>query len=299
MESSPPAKKNVNQPPKGALMLGGNHTKELLFGLGCGLTYGMTSAIVGQPLDSVKTKMQTQGNYRQGGMLRTFVAVVRCEGLVGLYRGILPPLFGSSIFRSVQFGAYNWSWAWLGQHAPSTAHPVPFTGGIEYRVFAAGLVSSTARSIIEAPLELIKVRQMTNQPWNIRSLYSGFGVTFLRTWGLMGTFFVLVDSAVRHFPELINTPGVGSFIKGGVCSTLAWTLVWPFELMKNQIQANTPGPSSIPARLVHIAKQHGVRGLYRGFLPGALRALIANAASMSVFDYCQQARQRYHDAHPD
>ena len=37
-------------------------------------------------------------------MINTFKHVVRTEGVIGLYRGILPPLVGSSIFRSVQFG---------------------------------------------------------------------------------------------------------------------------------------------------------------------------------------------------
>jgi len=42
-----------------------------------------------------------------GGMLKTFSNVVRREGFLGLYKGLLPPLIGSSIFRAVQFAAYN------------------------------------------------------------------------------------------------------------------------------------------------------------------------------------------------
>jgi hypothetical protein len=38
------------------------------------------------------------------GMTRTFAHVVKNEGVIGLFRGLMPPLMGSSIFRSVQFG---------------------------------------------------------------------------------------------------------------------------------------------------------------------------------------------------
>ena len=37
-------------PRKGSLMLGGSALKEGLAGLGCGIVYGVTSAVVGQPL---------------------------------------------------------------------------------------------------------------------------------------------------------------------------------------------------------------------------------------------------------
>lgn len=42
-----------------------------------------------------------------GGMIKTFARVVRNEGFLGLYKGLVPPLIGSSIFRAVQFAAYN------------------------------------------------------------------------------------------------------------------------------------------------------------------------------------------------
>jgi hypothetical protein len=42
----------------------------------------------------------------------------------------------------------------------------------------------------------------------------------------MTTFFVLCDSGERHFPELLNTPFVGPFIKGGVAATVGWWYVF-------------------------------------------------------------------------
>ena len=72
-------------------------------GLGVGVLYGTTSVAVGHPFDTVKTKMQAQTGFETRNMLRTFGETVRAQGVRGLYRGCLPPLMGSGIFRSTQF----------------------------------------------------------------------------------------------------------------------------------------------------------------------------------------------------
>lgn len=203
---------------RGALGLDTTGSREALFGFGCGVLYGLTSPLIGQPLDTVKTKMQAQGSYMRGGMFNTFSNVVKNEGFLALYKGLLPPLIGSSIFRSIQFGVYNSTYANLKEY-PGMQSSVPFTFGIENRVVLAGVLASTCRSLVESPLELIKVRRQVGVSWDIRSLYKGFGVTWMRTTGLMTTFFCLVDSMVRHAPDLTNAPGIGPFIKGGVCAT--------------------------------------------------------------------------------
>jgi len=176
---------------------------------------------------------------------------------------------------------------------------IPFMGGLETRVVFAGVIASTIRALIECPLELIKVRRQVGAKWEMRSLYSGFTVTWMRTIGLMTTFFILVDTGVRYFPDIINQPFLGPFIKGGVCATVSWWIVWPFEVAKSQIQAGTPGPSKIWPRLFWIVKNGGVSSLMRGIVPGSSRSLIANGASMIVFAQCQEQRRAYEERKRD
>ena len=66
----------------------------------------------------------------------------------------------------------------------------------------------------------------------------GFGVTWVRTLGLMTTYFILVDSGRRHFPDQFSKPLLGPFLTSGLSATLAWWLVWPLEYMKAQVQGN-------------------------------------------------------------
>jgi solute carrier family 25 (mitochondrial carnitine/acylcarnitine transporter), member 20/29 len=166
-------------------------------------------------------------------MVRTFKDVIRREGFMALYKGLIPPLVGSTIFRSIQFGVYNAAYTFMKDWEPARSH-IPFSAGVEWRVILAGICSSSARSVIETPLEVIKIRRQLNQPWTFRSLYTGFWITWMRTTGLMCTFFLLVDTGyvfkilheyhfvtdvlilsvrVRHFPEIINAPLYGPFIK--------------------------------------------------------------------------------------
>lgn len=126
-------------------------------------------------------------------MLRTFKEVVRREGFMALYKGLLPPLVGSTVFRSIQFGVYNAAYTLMKDSEVARSH-IPLSGGVELRVILAGVCSSSARSVIETPLEVIKIRNQVNQPWSFNSLYKGFWITWARTTGLMCTFFVLVDS---------------------------------------------------------------------------------------------------------
>jgi solute carrier family 25 carnitine/acylcarnitine transporter 20/29 len=290
------AKEGQNAPKRSLVRSSGTSMTETLSGLACGLMYGFTSPIIGQPFDTIKTKMQAELSYMRMGMMSSFARVWREEGLRGLYRGIIPPLFGSSIFRAVQFSVYGGAYRALGDNsevAPYVCSTIPFTGGLQYRVILAGIASSTARTFIETPLELVKVRKQLNQPWHWNELMQGFGVTWLRTVGLMCTFFVLVDSSERHVPWLIDQPLIGPFFKGGICATLSWWIIWPFESVKSQIQGNTEGPKKIFPRLVWCVRNYGVASLFRGILPGSCRSLIANGASMAVFSACQDLRERY------
>ena len=289
----------------GGLVGGGSASTEALRGVVCGLVYGATSPLVGHPIDSVKTRMQADARYAATSALQTARLILRAEGLRGLYRGLLPPLLGSSVFRSVQFSVYGGAMG-AARASPLLMSEIPGSGGLQLRVLAAGLASSLARTLLETPLELIKVRRQMGARWlvapsaeealrnplaEVRGLYRGFGVTFLRTWGLMGSFFVFVDVLERKHADLLAVPIVGPWMKGGVCTVAAWFLVWPFEVLKNQIQAArgaADSETSWTRRARSVMAERGVLGLYRGIGPGLLRAFVANGASMVALTHCQK-----------
>lgn len=70
------------------------------------LTHPPTPA--GHPFDTIKTKMQAQEGFLKGpGMVGSFTTVLKTQGIAGLYKGALPPLLGSGIYRSTQFAVFE------------------------------------------------------------------------------------------------------------------------------------------------------------------------------------------------
>ncbi|XP_064605470.1 mitochondrial substrate carrier family protein S-like [Liolophura sinensis] len=261
--------------------------KEAGIGLGVGFLYGITNVVVGHPFDTIKTKMQAQAGFEKTSMFQSFVKTVRTQGVIGLYRGCVPPLWGSGIYRSTQFAVFEGVYTYLDK--PGWRGEIPGTAGLQVRVIAGGLVASTARAIIETPLDYCKVKGQTQQKWQLRALYTGFGVTWCRTVGLMTTYFVLLDSGRRHFPEHFKRPLLGPFLTSGIAATLAWWIVWPLEYMKCQVQTGYGQHLSVIERMrLTVRDRGGFLALYRGLLPGSIRSFAANGTSMIVMTFAQK-----------
>lgn len=77
--------------------------KEAAISLFTGFLFGSTNTIVGHPLDTIKTKMQAQAEHMKdgAGMATTISNVYKKEGLIGFYRGWVPPFMGSIVYRSL------------------------------------------------------------------------------------------------------------------------------------------------------------------------------------------------------
>lgn len=256
-------------------------------GLGVGILYGVTNVAAGHPFDTIKTKMQAQPGFERVGMIDAFAKTFRAEGVRGLYRGCVPPLWGSGIFRSAQFAVFEAAYT-AADRSSTLRREIPGTGGLQTRVVVAGVCASTARAVVETPLEYAKVRRQTGQNWRFGSLYTGFSVTWVRTMGLMTTYFILLDSQRRNFPDLFSAPIVGPFLASGISATLAWWIVWPLEYMKSQVQSQFGGKISTAQRLKLVVSQIGFFGLYRGLAPGSIRSFLANGCAMVVMAEAQK-----------
>ncbi|KAH7971522.1 hypothetical protein HPB49_025398 [Dermacentor silvarum] len=145
--------------------------------------------------------------------------------------------------------------------------------GLYRRVVIGGVIASTARAIIECPLEYAK----------------GFGVTWMRTVGLMTSYFIFLDSGRRNFNEYFQRPLLGPFLISGLAATAAWWIVWPLEYMKSQVQGHYGENVSLLQRMKSVYRQKGgVTAMYRGLAPGSIRSFVANGTSMIVMSYAQR-----------
>jgi solute carrier family 25 carnitine/acylcarnitine transporter 20/29 len=255
--------------------------------------------------------------------------LVACAALL-LPGGWFPPLWGSGLYRSTQFAVYEalyTKWdanrSYASGAVSTSARPnlntvIPFTFGLETRVLQAAWCASLARAVIECPIEFAKVARQTGQGWKLKQVYTGFGVQWVRTWGVMTTYFVLIDTTRRKYPQAFSNP-VGQFLVSSCSATFGFWLVWPFEVLKNQVQANVtiydvtrlkaqgihsgagviaaattgalPAPLGKPTlldRVRYLLFTHGLTGLYRGIGAGTARSMISNGFSMVVMLQAQR-----------
>jgi solute carrier family 25 carnitine/acylcarnitine transporter 20/29 len=240
-------------------------------GFFAGGAYGVTSVIVGQPLDTIKTRMQARPDSITIGPLRVAAGLARSQGLSGLYRGGMPVMLGGTLFRSAQFGVYEVALKNLQEHTPSHR----LFGLLDWQVAVAGAAGGVARGLIEAPFDSVKVSRQVEQKWSFSTLFRGAGVTTGRNTGLFCAFSIYRDI----LPPLIPG-GLSPFWMGATCSNLAWLTIWPLDVVKSQRQSGLyPGHSSWALLL------ESARGglLLRGVVPGLARSTLANGCAMVAY----------------
>ena len=113
---------------------------------------GVVGTVLGYPLDSVKTRMQTSG---QTGLLSTLRRVYVSEGLLGLYRGVASPLLSLTLLNTLNFTAYSEFKGLL--HLDGD---VPY-GEFDFRVPMAAACVGPLSAMISTPFELVKVAYLS------------------------------------------------------------------------------------------------------------------------------------------
>lgn len=86
--------------------------------------------------------------------------VLKEEGFLRLYRGALPAGTGSIVFRGTGFSTFELFFTkW--EKNEFMCKKIPGSGGMELRTVAAGIMSGSARAVLECPFEYAKVKRQT------------------------------------------------------------------------------------------------------------------------------------------
>jgi solute carrier family 25 carnitine/acylcarnitine transporter 20/29 len=237
------------------------------------MAYGVTSTAVGQPFDTIKTRMQARPENFSTGAIETGLQLFRTEGIRGLYRGAAPLFIGGGFMRSFQFGFYDVA---LRRLRASRPDPPPRVLGVDPHVFAAGFVGGLGRGLVEGPADYIKTRRQVGQAWNLAGLLeAGLPITLLRNGFLFSSFAIYAD-----WLKLLVPGGLGPFWTGAICANLAWLTIWPLDVVKSQMQSGNYKGVPFTTLLATIAR-NGT--LFRGLLPGLVRSTVANGCAMVAF----------------
>jgi len=256
--------------------------------------------MVGQPLDTVKVKMQTFPKTYPNS-IQCFVTTLKTEGVFrGLYAGTTPSLAANVAENAVLFCAYGYCKQLVssitGRHDKEMTVLDKASSG-----FLAAFFSSFAL----CPTELIKcklqaIRETNSQPISATALTK----SIIRTQGIRGLYNGLTSTIAREMPGYFAFFGgieatkqilarftsikdeshpVMPIMAGGVGGMCLWLTIFPFDLIKSRIQIED-SKMSLSRMLVKIVREEGPKTLYRGLTPTLLRTFPATAALLFTIE---------------
>ncbi|GJC87313.1 mitochondrial glycine transporter [Colletotrichum liriopes] len=285
-----------------------------------GLGSGVTSAVLLQPLDLLKTRVQQSGHRSLSSYLKDVAAAP--NKIQTLWRGTVPSAlrtgFGSALYFTTlnSIRQYVAQSRLLGQAAASQAvHSSSLPTLTPTANLVAGSVARTFAGFVLMPLTVIKVRYESNL-YSYQSLL-GASSDIYRTNGLRGFFAGFGATAVRDAPyagmyvlfyELLKKRLSGlSFDNGGQNSTHPTTIKTshatlvnfssaimagaacsvvsnPFDAVKTRIQLQPAIYRNMYQACHKMVTEEGVRSLLDGVALRMSRKAMSSALAWTVYE---------------
>lgn len=230
-----------------------------------GLISGMSAIVVSHPFDTIKTNIQN--NYKIQYNIKS------------LYKGLIPPLIGVGIEKSLVFGVYE-----------STR---PYTNSD----VISGALSGFIASFIVTPFERIKIILQINQAdkinyknsFNRKFLFQGLSSTLYReTPG-----FAIYFSVYNQLKKNKNISVLESFSYGAIAGTVSWIFIYPQDLIKTYTQSNTNRTIGFLQGFNEIIsseknKFNILKKMYKGFPYALMRAIPLHATAFTSMELCKK-----------
>jgi len=263
---------------------------------------GAAQVLVGQPLDTIKTRAQIAPKGMFKGPMDILVQTLRKEGFFALYKGMASPLLGIAGVNSLLFASYGASRRLIS----------PFPLSLKETALA-GSMAGVANAILASPVEMFKVRmqgqygaktdkrlrtvvsEMWTQ-WGFRKgVMRGYWVTVAREIPAYAGFYTAFEFTKRKFsktygPQLPVWALLASGSTGGVAY---WLACYPLDVVKSRIQLRPIPPTGTPIQYIAseiktIIAESGTAGLFRGLSPSLLRSIPAAASTFAAFELTRE-----------
>jgi len=253
-----------------------------------GAAYSVSLITAGYPFDTIKTRLQLRVHESMwAGARETW----RQEGCTAFYRGALMPLCTLMVKRPFEFAVFE-----------ELNHRFK---GKSYAPWLGGCVAGATSAFIGCPFSVVRVQMQATT----RNVYGSFVHAASEIWrqrGAGGFYQGITASLYKDIPfaamylgtygnlrEALPKTRWTSAIAGASASLITWTLLQPLDTIKTLSQAAVLEPQtrnwSWGRRCRSVVASHGIRGLWAGWGPVALRSAPSSAAAMTAYECTRSA----------
>lgn len=265
----------------------GKQTLQSIYHFAVGSVAGAIGATFVYPIDLVKTRMQNQRKVAASEILYKhswdcFRKVIRNEGFLGLYRGLLPQLVGVAPEKAIKLTMNDLMRSLLRD---------PNTGAISVPAEClAGGIAGMSQVIFTNPLEIVKIRLQVQgeaariagisregawkicRDLGIRGLYKGASACLLRDIPFSAIYFTVYSHLKKDlFHEGRNGKRLSPLellSAGALAGMPAAYFATPADVIKTRLQvvarAGQQTYNGIADAFVKILREEGFRAFFKG-----------------------------------
>ncbi|KAK3508348.1 hypothetical protein QTP70_022927, partial [Hemibagrus guttatus] len=217
----------------------------------CGSLSGTCSTLLFQPLDLVKTRLQTVQNSVQPGsgrvgMVTIFLTVVRTEKLLGLWKGVSPSFVRCIPGVGIYFSTYySMKQRFFSERAPRPVEAVLLGAGARCVAAVCMLPVTVIKTRFECGRynysSVVGALRSVCRTEGPRALFSGLAATLLRDAPFSGIYVMFYSQAKNTLPHEISESAYAPLVNfscGVGAGVLASLLTQPADVVKTHMQVN-------------------------------------------------------------
>lgn len=176
----------------------GDYDQENMYiNVSCAALAGAFSSAIANPTDVLKVRMQAHGagNF-QVPLYKCFYEIYKCEGVKGLYRGVMPTSQRAMTIAAVELPVYDYCKHYL----------LDEIGDQPVNHFISSFVASLLAAIASCPIDVIRTRLM-----NQRKILRSYGTTSVAAQST-----VYFTNSFECLASIVRNEGLSALYKGMV-----------------------------------------------------------------------------------
>ncbi|OKL60220.1 Solute carrier family 25 member 38-like protein [Talaromyces atroroseus] len=300
-----------------------------------GLASGLTSSILLQPADLLKTRVQQQSK-RTASLTATIRSILSSPNPIrSLWRGTLPSALRTGFGSALYFTSLNALRQEVARRGPAVALLDISTASSSTASSSAlpklshtanlltGAIARTSAGFLMMPVTVLKVRYESDyyayrslagaakdiiRTEGFRGLFAGFGATAVRDAPYAGLYVAFYEQLKRTLGRIgdsntdqeenniIQSPKTINFASGAMAAGLATALTNPFDAVKTRIQLQPDKYRNMFHALRLMIREDGGRSLLSGLGLRMGRKALSSALAWTVYEeLIMRAERRWED----